>query len=197
VGCTHRSPPETLGVDLPLAGPDGAEGILALQAVRLAVEQRGRERGGPPALDVRDASAGGLADPHEDEGSGNWRNAAHAAQNVRSLAKNSHVLAVIGGFSDAIARTERDPATRAHLPILLANAPGARTLSLDVFQFSRIHLGASQLVSFERAYRARYKEASDAVAARYYLATHAALACLAPARNEVANCLRKANEWNL
>lgn len=194
-GCEHHAQPPVLGVDVPLAGPDGAEGILALQAVRLALDQHAHNAGNA-ALDVRDAAAGGFADPHEDEGSGNWRNAGNAARNVRSLASNAGVLAVIGGFTDAIAQAEQGPATRAHVPIVLANAPHAHALSSSVIQFSSAHPSATERALFEGLYRARYQEAADSVAVRYYFSTRAVVRCLGRSRDEVARCLRRPTEWN-
>jgi len=173
-GCSHRASP-VVGIDVPLAGPDGARGILALQAVRLALDERTSDYS--PRLEVRDASGGGFADPHEDEGAGDWRNPGFAAKNVRSLASNGSVVAVIGGFNDAIASAETQAARHERVPLLLAN----RTQLWK--------LNASRQRRFEGAYRRRYREAPDATAARYYAIMSRTLDCRAASRDELAHCL--------
>ena len=164
----------TLGVDVPLAGPDGAQGILALQAVRFALADSRAVK-----LDVRDASGGGFADPHEDEGAGDWRNPTFAAKNIAAFAANGDVIAVIGGFNTAVGRAEMRAAQRAGVPIVLAD------------QVSQVSLSASERKHFETAYRRHYGEAPDALAERFYAATKLILSCGGHSRAELIVCLRR------
>ncbi|MBV8689632.1 MAG: hypothetical protein JOZ59_05950 [Candidatus Eremiobacteraeota bacterium] len=168
----------TLGVDLPLAGPDGADGILALQAVRLALRDDATLK-----LDVRDASRGGFADPHEDEGAGDWRNPGFAAKNIAALAADRNVIVVLGGFNGAVAKAERQAAEQSTVPIVLV---------------SRLPKSVMRAVpiAFGKTYRKAYGEAPDPLAARYYIAARMILNCDARSREELSICLRKRVEWN-
>ncbi|MBV9148835.1 MAG: hypothetical protein JO024_03145 [Candidatus Eremiobacteraeota bacterium] len=168
-------------MDLPLAGPDGARGILALQAVRLAISEH---RGYILQLDVRDASGGGFADPHEHEGAGDWRNPGFAAKNVAALATNGAVIGVLGGFNEPVARAEARVARREHIPIVLAPRVSDA-------------LTGSQRAQFEAAYRQRYGEAPDDLAEHYYAATKLILDCGSHSRAALAACFRKGqSKWN-
>ena len=145
--------------------------------MRLAISE---QRAFALRLDVRDASGGGFANPHEDEGAGDWRNPAFAAKNVAALAANGAVIAVLGGFNEPVARAEMRVAQRARLPIVLAARLSTSTLR------------GSQRAHFEAAYRQRYSEAPDELAERYYAATKLILDCGSHSRAELAACLRKA-----
>ncbi|MBV9278370.1 MAG: hypothetical protein JOZ97_09050 [Candidatus Eremiobacteraeota bacterium] len=181
MSCTSH--PATLAADVPLAGPDAAQGILALQAVRLAIDER-RDNNYTLQLDVRDASGGGFADPHEEEGAGDWRNPGFAAKNVAALASKRDVIAIVGGLNEAVARAESMAAQRFQIPIVLA----ARA--------SGLMLHGLQHAEFETAYRRRYAEAPDPLAERFYAAAKLILDCRSHSRAELAECLSKRERWN-
>gem|GEM_PF-5560310 len=111
-----------IGVSLPLAGSQGGNGLDALHAVLLAVEQM------PPgsrlsiALDVRDTARGGYANPHEDEGHDTSFDAGSAAADIRAFVAEPHLLGVIGPMTSDMARVEIPIARRAGLALISGSA---------------------------------------------------------------------------
>ncbi|MFZ1125324.1 MAG: hypothetical protein WAN59_09345, partial [Candidatus Baltobacteraceae bacterium] len=94
-----------IGVELPLAGDDGAAGLQARSAVELALdEHNARLAPGAPLVRaiVRDAALH-LANPHQDEGTDNAAEPARAAALLREFAADPGVVAALGGLRANVA----------------------------------------------------------------------------------------------
>jgi ABC-type branched-subunit amino acid transport system substrate-binding protein len=122
-------PVARLGVELPLGGDDGADGLAAWQSVQLALEEWNAN---PAHVRVeavlRDPSHHGHRNPHLDEGLDNVDQPESAAEIVREFAADSLVLAVVGALRTNVAAAEAPLATSLGLPIVsigASNAPQA------------------------------------------------------------------------
>jgi len=113
--CSGSSAPAgiTLGLDLPLSGIDGATGIPTRDAVVLAVEDANKA-GFPGGIVVKledlDDTVQGKHDP------------AQGAQNVKTLAADDAVLAVVGPLNSNVASAEIPVAGAADLALLTMGA---------------------------------------------------------------------------
>jgi len=114
-GCAGSAAPPgfTLGLDLPLSGIDGATGIPTRDAVILAVEQAnaaGFPGGLRASLEDLDDTVQGKHDP------------AQGAQNLKTLAADDSVLAVVGPLNSNVAAAEIPVAAAADLALLTMGA---------------------------------------------------------------------------
>jgi ABC-type branched-subunit amino acid transport system substrate-binding protein len=121
-----------LGVELPLAGLDGNDGIEARQAVQLALDDWNAD----PAHTrveavIRDTSLHGHENPHLDEGLDNVDQPANAVAILRDFAADPRILAIVGALRTNVATAE---------------APIAADLGLAV-----VSIGASSAPAPERA----------------------------------------------
>lgn len=108
-----------IGVDLPLTGNDGAEGLMALHGIQLAASQfHATPDGTRIRLDVRDTARGGFANPHEDEGSDNPDEARNGIASLRAFAADARVIGVIGGLRPDVAAAEATIARELELPVI-------------------------------------------------------------------------------
>jgi ABC-type branched-subunit amino acid transport system substrate-binding protein len=108
-----------IGVELPLTGNDGAEGLMALHAITLAVSDfHATPSGTRIRLQVRDTVGAPVADPHEDEGSDNPDEPRKGSASVRVFARNVHVVGVIGGLRPDVAAAEAPVAKTLRLPVV-------------------------------------------------------------------------------
>ncbi|HEY7980936.1 MAG TPA: ABC transporter substrate-binding protein [Candidatus Eremiobacteraceae bacterium] len=128
IACTAPSPKPNaivaIAADLPLAGRDGGDGIMALHAVAMAVADANRRSGQSLhfELEVRDTSRGGFQDPHTDEATDPIFDGAHGVEDVAAFAKDVKVLGVIGPYEDNVAHDVIPIAARDHLALLSASA---------------------------------------------------------------------------
>ncbi len=115
-----------IGVELPLAGDDGAAGLEARSAIELALDEHdAHRRSGAPVLRalVRDAALH-LANPHQDEGTNNAAEPARAAVLMHEFAGDANVVAVLGGLRANVAAVEGAAAAAMHVPLLtIASLP--------------------------------------------------------------------------
>ncbi len=114
-GCGGNSAPTglKLGLDLPLSGIDGATGIPTRDAVILAVEDAnkvGFPGGRQVVLEDLDDTVQGKHDP------------AQGAQNLKTLAADDSVLAVVGPLNSNVAEAEIPVASGAGLSLLTMGA---------------------------------------------------------------------------
>jgi ABC-type branched-subunit amino acid transport system substrate-binding protein len=123
-----------LGIELPLAGDDGADGLAAWQGVQLALADWNAN---PEHVRVeavlRDTSRHGHENPHLDEGLDNVDHPASAAAIVREFAADPRILAVVGALRTNVAAAEAPLARNLRLPIVsigASNAPGAAAAAL-------------------------------------------------------------------
>ncbi len=129
---TSSPPPfeARLGVELPLAGDDGADGLAAWQGVQLALERWNAVHAHVRvSAVVRDTSRGGHENPHQDEGLDNVDDPEHAAAIVREFAADPRILAVVGGLRANVASAEAPVAAESGLPLVAlgaSNAPSTR-----------------------------------------------------------------------
>jgi branched-chain amino acid transport system substrate-binding protein len=91
-----------LGADLPLSGDDASDGIPAKNAVDLAIKQTGRVCGAAAHQDI----CFDLAAVTYDDVSQGIHDPAKGAKNVKLLADDPGVLAVVGPLYDSMARSE-------------------------------------------------------------------------------------------
>jgi ABC-type branched-subunit amino acid transport system substrate-binding protein len=127
--CTLRplalaAPPLSLiGVDLPLAGNDGGDGLMAQEGVALAVSDWNagahRRRFG---MVVRDTSNGGFQNPHQDEGSDDPEEPLTGVASLRAFAANPAVAGVVGAFRSDVAQAEAPVAHALGLPVISGTA---------------------------------------------------------------------------
>jgi ABC-type branched-subunit amino acid transport system substrate-binding protein len=109
------------GVELPLAGDDGAAGLEARSAIELAVDEHNANAPpGVPALRavVRDAALH-LANPHQDEGTNNAAEPQRAAALMHEFAREPSVVAALGGLRANVAAGEAPAASGLRLPLLV------------------------------------------------------------------------------
>lgn len=124
-GAGNTSGTVHVGVELPLAGDAGAEGLRALDGITREI-QRSKILPGtvPVKLDVRDTARGGYANPHQDEGTDTTALPAQAATSMSAFAADPTVLIVVGGLTSAIATADFNKARATGLPLVtLAPAP--------------------------------------------------------------------------
>lgn len=114
-----------VGVELPLAGDAGADGLRALDGVSNEIKRATILPGAVPVkLDVRDTARGGYANPHQDEGTDATALPAQAAASMSAFAADPTVLIVVGGLTSAIAAADFHTARATGLPLVtLAPAP--------------------------------------------------------------------------
>lgn len=114
-----------IGVELPLTGDAGADGLRALDALTDEAKKLERQNGNP-AIDVivRDTALGAYQNAHEDEGVDASGLPPHASAIVGDFARNAGVLAAVGGLTPAIASADLKVAQKSGLPLVtLAPAP--------------------------------------------------------------------------
>lgn len=108
-----------IGVDLPLTGNDGAEGLMTLHGIELAASEFHTTPDGTRIrLDVRDTARGGFANPHEDEGSDNPDEPRNGIASLRAFAADARVVGVIGGLRPDVAAAEAPVARELELPVI-------------------------------------------------------------------------------
>ncbi|MGP6192500.1 MAG: ABC transporter substrate-binding protein [Vulcanimicrobiaceae bacterium] len=113
------SAPVVFGVELPLAGDDGAAGLEARSAIELAVDDNNAGlAAGTPALRavVRDAALH-LGNPHQDEGTNNAAEPARAAALMHEFAADAGIVAALGGMRPNVAAAEAPVAQAVRLPV--------------------------------------------------------------------------------
>jgi branched-chain amino acid transport system substrate-binding protein len=116
-GC-NTGPPQpahsklVIGVDVPETGPDGADGMAVVDAVRqvLSDDYRGSIEGLPVAIRPFDDSAGGRRDPAQGE------------RNLRMMIADPALVGMIGPLNSDVAGAEIPVASAAHLAMV---SPGA------------------------------------------------------------------------
>jgi ABC-type branched-subunit amino acid transport system substrate-binding protein len=113
-----------IAADLPLAGRDGGDGIMALRGVEMAVADANRRSGRTLhfALEVRDTSRGGFQDPHVDEATDPIFDGPHGYEDIAAFAKDVKVLGVIGPYESNVAADAIPVAARNQLALLSASA---------------------------------------------------------------------------
>src|SRR5215472_16075954 len=82
-------PTAVIGVSLPLAGRHGADGLMALHGVQMAIDEVNAE----PShirftLQVRDTARGGFQNPHVDEGTDNIFEPDRGAKDIEAFGKD-------------------------------------------------------------------------------------------------------------
>ena len=114
------APAPRIGVEMPAAGDDGARGLAAVTAVRLAL--------GTDRLVVRDSARGGALNPHQDEGSDNDVDLRTAPALIAAFAADPSVVAALGGLRRNVGDADAAAADAYGLPtIVLARwSRGAR-----------------------------------------------------------------------
>jgi len=137
-GCAARPPPAPaiveIGVDLPFAGRDGGDGIMALRGIELAVAEfnadDAHDRPLRFTLVVRDTSRGGYQDPHVDEATDPIFDDVHGVNDIRAFTKDAKLLGVIGPFESNVALPEIPIAAHDGLALLSASARDDRLTHL-------------------------------------------------------------------
>ena len=104
-------PAARIGVEMPVAGDDGARGLAAVTAIRLALE--------PERLVVRDSANGGFLNPHRDEGSDNDVDRRIAPSIVAFFAGDTKVVAAIGGLRRNVGDADAAVAEARGLPLIV------------------------------------------------------------------------------
>lgn len=146
------APAPRIGVEMPQAGDDGGRGLAAQTAVRLALRER---------IVVRDTSSGGFQNPHRDEGSDNDVDVRTAPKIIRSFARDSAIVAAIGGLRRNVGDADAVAAERANLPFVTlhrwwrgrSNRPNAFCVCLSpalllagARQIATVHFGRRLLI---------------------------------------------------
>ncbi len=118
------APTVDIGVDLPLAGRDGGDGIMALHGIELAVAEVNTSTDRPLRFElvIRDTSRGGYQDPHVDEATDPIFDDAHGVDDIRAFAADTNMLGVLGPFESNVALAEIPIASRGGLALLSASA---------------------------------------------------------------------------
>jgi branched-chain amino acid transport system substrate-binding protein len=110
----------SIGVDLPISGAEGSQGLPTLNGVKYAVQQKGSVSGFKLTVDAKDDSVNGTHDAQK------------GAQNVRDLISNSKVLGMIGPFNSSVARAEI-PITNAANLTMISPANTNQCLTKNVY----------------------------------------------------------------
>jgi hypothetical protein len=116
-----------VGVEMPAAGIDGAQGL----SVRLAAGL------GSAQVVMRDSAAGGFANPHQDEGVDNDVDLRNAPNILRGFAADARIVAAIGGLSRRVGDADAVAAQAGQLPTIVLsrwsrNGPAASAYCLCV-----------------------------------------------------------------
>jgi branched-chain amino acid transport system substrate-binding protein len=124
--CGGNTPSEStkgeisIGVDLPISGAEGSQGLPTLNGVKYAVQTKGTVDGFKLSVDSKDDSVNGTHDAQK------------GAQNVRDLISNSKVLGMIGPFNSSVARAEI-PITNAANLTMISPANTNQCLTKNVY----------------------------------------------------------------
>lgn len=160
-----------VGVELPLSGIDGAEGLRMRDAVILAADDE-RSRGTEVSL-LSALGATAVQNPHQDEGSDNDADVAEGPAVVAGLAaKGVHV--VVGPLRSSVARAEESALARAHSVVISGTAtapsdigsrifklaPSDRQLAAAAFAWMRAHYGGRVCVLDDGTAKARQQAAA-------------------------------------
>jgi ABC-type branched-subunit amino acid transport system substrate-binding protein len=129
-GCSQERT-VVIGVDLPLTGNDGAEGLMALHGIELAAEERGADPDWPIHfdLDVRDAARNTVRNPHQDEASDVPEEPRNGVASLYAFAGDPRVVGVVGAFRLDAVRAEAPVARRLRLPVVSAGTADDRERS--------------------------------------------------------------------
>ncbi len=115
-----------LGVELPLAGLDGNDGIEARQGLQLALDDWNADPGHIRVEAViRDTSLHGHENPHLDEGLDNVDQPADAVAILRDFAADPRIVAVVGALRTNVAAAEAPEAARLGLAVVSIGASSA------------------------------------------------------------------------
>jgi len=136
-GCAQHAPQQVhIGLELPLAGDAGADGILARNAIESSLRDSNRLTHdslvvGPVA---RDSAHGGSANAHQDEGTDASGLPPQAAAAILDLARDPSILVAIGGLRPDIAAADAVAAHEAKLPLVtIAPVPdGCRAAGVPI-----------------------------------------------------------------
>ncbi len=121
---TGQRPVGTIGVriavELPLAGDAGADGLRARDGIEAQLRWEATESLGAllATADVRDTAHGGLANPHQDEGTDTSRLPSQAAAIVRTFGADRSLLIAISGLRAEIAAADALAANAVKLPLV-------------------------------------------------------------------------------
>lgn len=116
----------TIGVDLPLTGPQERAGQSTLNGVRFFVSRHKTLDGFTIAVDARDDAGASSRDP------------SRGAANLQAFIANPQVLAMIGPFDSNIARAQIPVANRAHLA-MVSPTTSSRCLTKEPFLPARLN----------------------------------------------------------
>jgi hypothetical protein len=116
---TARPTAALIGIELPLRGDIGADGLAALDGItnevrRFNAESHVRQIG----IVVKDTTLGGYANPHQDEGTDASGLPPQAASIVSGFAKDQDIIAAIGGLQSTLALADAADALAAKLPLV-------------------------------------------------------------------------------
>jgi branched-chain amino acid transport system substrate-binding protein len=125
-----------IGVDLPISGAEGSQGLPTLNGVKYAVQVKGTVSGFKLAVDSKDDSVNGTHDAQK------------GAQNVRDLIANSKVLGMIGPFNSSVARAQLPITNQANLTMI---SPANTNQCLTKSVYIPTTLGAPKDVSCKDA----------------------------------------------
>lgn len=180
--------PLTIGVELPLRGDIGADGLSALEGMTDEIRRyNSRPNVRHLSIVVKDSTLGGYANPHQDEGTDATVLPPQASAIARDFAKDSSVIAVIGGLQTPIAIADADVARATNLPLIVlaplpddcaavrtrlkTRAPAAISVagadSLEALAVARFVKGRFQTLGImsERAVKPRAAQASCFISA--------------------------------
>jgi len=111
--------PLTIGVELPLHGDIGADGLRALDAIGDEITRyNSRPNVRRLRIVIKDTTLGGLANPHQDEGVDASGLPPQAASLVREFGKDANVLAALGGLQAPLAAADAKAASALQLPLV-------------------------------------------------------------------------------
>lgn len=120
-GCASRKPFEAhIGLELPLAGDAGADGLLVRNAIETDLRASNKHNQGTLQVVTvaRDSAHGGSANAHIDEGTDASGLPPQAAAAIRDLARDPTVLLAIGGLQPDIAAADAAAAASTKLPLI-------------------------------------------------------------------------------
>jgi hypothetical protein len=132
------SPPR-IGVEMPAAGDDGARGLAAVTAIRLALD--------PQRLVVRDSANGGFLNPHRDEGSDNGVDVRTAPALIAAFAADRGTVAAIGGLRRNVGDADAAVAEARGLPLIVLSRWSRNGRGANAFCLC---LSPPRLVAFAR-----------------------------------------------
>jgi ABC-type branched-subunit amino acid transport system substrate-binding protein len=156
-----------IGVELPFAGRDAADGLQARNGIELALGDWNATHRRFVRARYRDSGMH-LQNPHEDEGQDPVGEADRAASIAQDFVRDDAVLGVIGGLRPEVVRAEARYTGPAGLALVSGGAAhetgGAVFAAFDV-------AGLSGDRVFLAHYRRRAMEAASPEALRFYAAT--------------------------